>query len=640
MKAPGKALVLAAGLGMRLRPLTNVYPKPLMPLWNLPLLEHVVRLLESWGVREIVVNAHWLPEALAAWMESWRGKASLTLSVEPEILGTGGALRPLRSFFGDEPFWMMNADIVASLQPEKMYKAFESSGSFAAAWLEPKKGPRTVEMDYSNRITCWKSPTPGVEHTYTFCGLQLLSPKIFDFLPEAPFSSIVEAYQRAMEANLFVHGVTVPGSYWDDAGTVEAYRRIHGEVKKLARAKKAGEELYDAKGDRLALTSKSFFAVSPKAKVPASVKGVDSIVLENTTLQEKTALKDCVLAGGVLGGSHVNCVGVRATCVCDAPLLEALKRMGWAPEKVMAHFLGARGSDRSFWRLWQGDESVIAIQYALTRAENGRYSGHAALLAEAGVPVPAIKVDLPETRILILEDCGDDSLQQRMSQKRTTQDEAWYQATVEALVRFHRDGTRLALERQIGLEPAFDETLYAWEHRLFDEHLLRNRYGYEALPEDVARELKSVSERLVKAKQVLLHRDFQSSNVIFKKGKPIFIDFQGMRLGAGAYDLASLLYDPYLKLSQEFRKKMAAYYLKTFPENRDAVALLREGAVQRLVQALGAYGRLTHVGQSQFAQYILPALENLLEVADAAGLDALGGCVEECIAREKYRYEK
>jgi NDP-sugar pyrophosphorylase family protein len=640
MRAPGKALVLAAGLGTRLRPLTHVYPKPLMPLWNLPLLEHIVRLLESWGVHEIAINAHWMPEAIEAWRAARQGKARLTLSVEPEILGTGGALRPLRSFFSDEPFWMMNADIVASLQPEPMFKAFEASGSFAAAWLEPKKGPRTVEMDYSGRVTCWKSPTPGVERTYTFCGLQLLSPKIFNFLPETAFSPIVEAYERAMAKNLFVHGATVPGSYWDDAGTIEAYRRIHGEVKKLARAKKAGGELYDAKGDRLAITSKNFFAVSPEASVPVSVKGVDSIVLEGTTLLKKSSLKGCVLAGGLLGGNQVNRVGVCATRVCEAPLLEALNVMGWNPEKVNAQFLGSRGSDRSFWRLWQGAESIIAIQYALTRAENGRYSGHATLLADAGVPVPAIRLDLPETRLLMLDDCGDDSLQQRMNQTRNTKDEAWYQATVEALVQLHRDGTRLALERKIGLEPAFDETLYAWEHRLFDEHLLKNRYGYESLPEDVAKELKSVSQKLLKAKQVLLHRDFQSSNVLFKKGKPVFIDFQGMRLGAGAYDLASLLYDPYVKLNQELRKKMAAYYLKAFPENRDAVALLREGAIQRLVQALGAYGRLTHVGQSQFSQYILPALENLLEVADACELDALGGCIEECIAREKVRYEK
>jgi aminoglycoside/choline kinase family phosphotransferase len=141
-------------------------------------------------------------------------------------------------------------------------------------------------------------------------------------------------------------------------------------------------------------------------------------------------------------------------------------------------------------------------------------------------------------------------------------------------------------------------------------------------------------------KQVLVHRDFQSSNVLFKKGKPVFIDFQGMRLGAGAYDLASLLYDPYVKLDKALRTQTALCYLKAFPGNSEAVEFVREGAVQRLVQALGAYGRLTRAGQKQFSHYVLPALENLLEVADACKLDALGGLVEELVSREKCRYEK
>jgi len=640
MRMPKKALVLAAGLGTRLRPLTLVFPKPLMPIWNTSLLEHTLRLLESWGVEEIVVNTHWMAEPIEAFLKIRNGRAHTRISYEPEILGTGGALRPVQAFLGDEPFWMMNADIAASVNPEPLVKAFEASGSFAAAWLEPKKGPRTVEMDFAGRITCWRSPTPGVEHTYTFCGLQLLSPRIFNFLPETAFSTIVDAYQRAMEANLFVRGVAVPGSYWDDAGTVASYLRIHADVKKLAQANKPGGEWYDATADRFSPKDKSFFCVSTHATVAPGVKGVDSVVAEGATVLAGTSLKDCVLAGGVTGGDQKNVVHVPALRVCDVALCAAITHKGWAPEKTSAHFLGARGSDRSFWRLSDGAESVIAVQYALTRAENARYSGHARLLAEAGVPVPAIKLDLPDSCILMLEDCGDDSLQQRMQRKAHPKDEQWYESTVTALARFHREGTRLAQERNIELEPAFDAALYAWEHRLFEEHLLNHRYGYEALPAEVAAELKGISEKLLSMKQVLIHRDFQSSNVLFKKDKPVFIDFQGMRLGAGAYDLASLLYDPYVKLSAPLRTKAAMSYLKAFPGNSDAVEFVREGAVQRLVQALGAYGRLARVGQTHFSKYVLPALENLLEVADGCGLDALGGFVEELIAREKCRYEK
>ena len=108
-----------------------------------------------------------------------------------------------------------------------------------------------------------------------------------------------------------------------------------------------------------------------------------------------------------------------------------------------------------------------------------------------------------------------------------------------------------------------------------------------------------------------------------------------MRFGAGAYDLASLLYDPYVILDESLRGRLAAYYGECFPENADAVRLLREGAVQRLVQALGAFGRLG----GHFQKHIPQGLANLLEAADALDLDATGGLAEELIAREQMRMD-
>jgi mannose-1-phosphate guanylyltransferase len=233
--APKKAMVLAAGLGTRLRPLTLACPKPLMPLWNVPLLERIVRLLEAWGVEEVAVNLHWRASEIRRFLEARQGAARLRFSHETEILGTGGALRPVESFLSDGPFWVVNADIAAAVDPAPLLRAFAAGDGLAAAWLEPKKGPRTVEADRRGRITCYRSPTPGVDGTFTFCGLQLVSPRIFSFLPDRPFSTLVEAYEQAMGANLFVDGVAEKDSYWDDAGTLEAYRRIHADVKRLAR---------------------------------------------------------------------------------------------------------------------------------------------------------------------------------------------------------------------------------------------------------------------------------------------------------------------------------------------------------------------------------------------------------------------
>ena len=142
---------------------------------------------------------------------------------------------------------------------------------------------------------------------------------------------------------------------------------------------------------------------------------------------------------------------------------------------------------------------------------------------------------------------------------------------------------------------------------------------------------------MANGRQMVIHRDLQSSNILFKGRRFAFIDFQGMRYGLPSYDIASLLYDPYVKLDSELRCKLAAEYAAMLPECPDVTELFFKGAVQRLVQSLGAFGRLSGLGHDSFGSHILQALENLLEAADAAELDALGGLVEELIAREGMR---
>ena len=103
-RAVKKAVVLAAGFGTRLRPLTLVRPKPLLPVWGVPMLERILRMLESWGVEEIAVNAHWQAPQVRQFVASRKGRAKVTVAEEPEILGTGGVLNPLGYFLGDGPF--------------------------------------------------------------------------------------------------------------------------------------------------------------------------------------------------------------------------------------------------------------------------------------------------------------------------------------------------------------------------------------------------------------------------------------------------------------------------------------------------------------------------------------------------------
>ena len=636
-KAPKKAIILAAGFGKRLQPLTRVIPKPLMPLWNKALLDHIIEMLKSWGVEEIVVNTHWLSQKTSEHLAARSYGVNIRLSEEKEIRGTGGALELWREHFAEEPFWVVNGDIVADLDCRPLIDAFYSLPRLiGSCWVTAKKGPRTVELDHSGRITCYRSPDPGISGTYTFCGVQLLSPKIFNFITDKTFSTIVAAYESAMYQNLFMKGVVVDDSYWNDAGTLERYRQIHMETKRLANSGRVGGRLYDASADLMRKSKTNFLCVGKSTQIPDDLKGSGSIIFEDVILESGTSVKDSIIQGGCLSGRVNKICCISGNNLGEDSIIKAVKALNWSAAQCAFEFLGQRGSDRSFWRGFYRDQRAIFIQGGGGRKENLRYAEHTKLLQRAGVPTPELLYSSSDKLTLVLEDLGNVSLQSRMNAD-TARADKYYRAVIEELVGFHKNVTRLVKEEDVELEPSFGAALYKWEHTLFEEHVLQGRYGFVALPNDVQRELTEVATALEGGSQVVIHRDLQSSNILFKGRTFVFIDFQGMRFGSPAYDIASLLYDPYVAIDSKLRCSLAAVYSEAVPENPDVLPLFFKGAVQRLVQSLGAFGRLSGLGHNSFEKNILPALENLLEAADASELDALGGLVEELISKEQMR---
>ncbi len=632
---PKRAVVLAAGLGVRLRPLTWVQPKPLLPLWGIPLIEHTLARLESWGVREIAVNLHWLPDQIEQWLAARSGPARVTFSREPAILGTGGALRPLREFLGGEPFWLVNADIAFSVSPEPLARAFARSGDWAAAWLDPRRGPRTVETDATGRITTYRSMRPGTAGTATFCGLQLLSPAVIDLLPsDQPACSIVSAYERGLNEGRHVAGVAVPGSYWNDAGTLQAYLATHAEVKRLAQAGRPGGELYARTLDRAAARSRVFCCLAPTATLADGAVGRNVVLWPGARVGgPRTRLVRAVVADAASWQvSGHDLAAVPAARPPEPALPLAVAALGWPLADTSAVWLGERGSNRRFWRVACGSATGILICYSTERAENARYAAHARLLTQAGVPVPRVLVDLPAARALVLEDWGEISMETRM-RRTPAQAAALYAPVLTAAVRLHTHATDLVRTRQTELEPTFDTTVFHWEHELFANHLVRGWLGRTALPPGVGDELAAVATRLRDAPRVVVHRDFQSSNVLCRGRRIALIDFQGMRLGPAAYDLASLLCDPYVALPPALRTDLLRRYAERVPDGESVIDLFPWAAVQRLTQALGAYGRLNAMGLHAFAAHIRPAAERLGEMAAVCGLTGLASLSADIAAR-------
>ncbi len=581
---PRKAIVLAAGLGTRLRPFTLFQPKPLMPVGGVPLIERTLRRLEAWGVNEIAVNLHWQAPLLRDYLAARRGSARIVCSHEPIILGTGGALRPLRAFVGASPFWLVNADILWRIAPRLLWQPFRGHSPLAALWLVPDKGPRTVETGAGGAIATFRSARPGGEGTATFSGVQLVAPDIFSYLPARAACSVVKVYEAAAAAGELVIGVVAAGrSCWEDAGLAADYLRLCCRGRGTRGAAAAG------------------------AVVPPCFR------LER-------------------GGRP----WFPAQLWPDAALAPALVRLGWPLAGCEVEPLGARGSDRSFLRLRHGRRTAIYVRHGGERRENERYAAHARLLRAAGVAVPRVIVEMPEARALVLEDAGRRCLRDIVLH-RPALTEDLYLAIMPVVARLHGGATERALACGHPMEPPFDAALYRWERDLLLEQIVRRRHGVTAMPEGIEEEYDRVARRLLRTRPVIVHRDLQSTNIMARGRRLTLIDFQGMRLGAAAYDLASLLCDPYVCLAPGLRRRLLAAYAAQGAAHAAARRDFAWGAVQRLTQALGAYGRLTTLGLKGWERHIVPAARLLAGMADECGLPAIAALARETVVRERRR---
>lgn len=595
-----------------MRPLTLDVPKPLMPVWNVPAIEHTLAMLRRWGVREVLVNLHHRADAL---FEHLRARTPdglrIALSFEPDILGTGGALRKAEWFFaGGGPVWVLNADVVCDVDPAALLRAYRPRRTIASAWLHDTRGPRTVEMK-GGRITNFRSRNPGVAGTYTYCGVQLVNPALLDrhrgYLPPEPvFGSSIDAFERAMADGWSVAGVCVPRSYWADVGTPEQYLACHRELVHAKRTGAPGARLVRARTVRC----NPFAAISPHAKVSPGAVLRDAIVWDGALVEKGAVVEGAVIGRDTLVRGTVRGVAMPAERALDADERAVLERIGWDAAGCTALPLGPRGSARTFTRIRRGSRDVMMVRYDAARLENTLYAGHTRFLARIGVPVPRVLVDDPERHVTLLADLGDESIETWIAGRSEKEIERLYRRVLDGVLVFHEAGVRAARRVRLEMVPSFRPVLYRWEHNYFAEHMLRNRMKCPpAQVTRIKRELAAVALCLQRAPRVLVHRDLQSSNILLRAGKAHFIDYQGMRYGPAVYDLASLLCDPYVELSEALCARLLEHYAARCRTPRLVRDLFWCGVVQRLAQALGAYARLGSRPETrQFARYIQPAL--------------------------------
>src|SRR5262249_26688099 len=200
---------------------------------------------------------------------------------------------------------------------------------------------------------------------------------------------------------------------------------------------------------------------------------------------------------------------------------------------------------------------------------------------------------------------------------------AFYESALDQIVKLHSQPESVCVEMKEHLPAEFNAALYRWEQKYFFQNCLGRYFGVsESKRKKLAAllGLREIAKHLASLPRVLVHRDFQSQNIIMRNGQAYLIDFQGMRPGLAEYDVASLLYDPYVELRETERAELLAYYRGRQLENGITIGgdfdfALRFCAMQRLMQALGAYGFLGLVkGNKHFLQYIPNALRSLRTV--------------------------
>jgi mannose-1-phosphate guanylyltransferase len=301
-----KAMILAAGYGTRLRPVTYTLPKAMVPLCGRPLIGWAIESLLAAGIRDFVVNLHHLPEPIERYLnDRYAGEARFEFSYEPEILGTGGAVRKVRRLLeGDREFFLVNGDTV-QFPPYDALRATRSAFDALAALTlrHPPQGDRFTPVYFDDgRITGFGS---GTGQALMFSGTHLIASRIFDNLPDKDFSGIIdEVYQPLIDSGRETIAGVIDEALWFDIGTPQRYMSasralldvmVHGQLAPARGTHVAGDSLVDDTANMSGTMTRSI--AGQRSTIEGEIR--DSVVWDDCRIAPSVVLDSCIVAHGV-----------------------------------------------------------------------------------------------------------------------------------------------------------------------------------------------------------------------------------------------------------------------------------------------------------------------------------------------------
>jgi mannose-1-phosphate guanylyltransferase len=222
-----KAMILAAGEGTRLKPLTEICPKALVPVANKPVLERLIIFLISHGVEEIIINAHHHYQKMVDYLKGDNEfGARVEVKVEKKILGTGGGIKNTQGFWDQAPFIVINGDILTDIDLKKAYHYHLKRENLLTLVLHDFPVHNKIMVDDDMNILAIERGT-NVSGALAFTGIQVMSPAVLELMPENQNYSIKRCYKKIIDQAMPIRGYRVTGHSWIDIGTIHDYLRAN-----------------------------------------------------------------------------------------------------------------------------------------------------------------------------------------------------------------------------------------------------------------------------------------------------------------------------------------------------------------------------------------------------------------------------
>jgi len=308
-----RVMVMAAGKGTRLRPVTDLLPKPMAPVANRPVLHHILRLLKRHGFREVVLNLHHMPEAVTGYLGDGSAVGlDIRYSFEPELLGTAGGVKKNEDFLGTGTFLVMSGDALTDIDLTGLVAAHRRTGSIATIAVKEVADPSlygVVVTDDDERVVGFQEK-PSREEARSHlcnCGIYVFEPEILSMIPAGEFDDFgSRLFPDLLKRHVAFHSHTF-GGYWSDVGNLAEYFRGNADALtgKVA-VELPGEEV------RPGVWVDEAAYVAPSVRIePPVVIGRECFLGEDVVIEGPTVLGDRTVVGAA---AHV----VRAVVLSDS----------------------------------------------------------------------------------------------------------------------------------------------------------------------------------------------------------------------------------------------------------------------------------------------------------------------------------